>query len=375
MKPLPLKRIIFLQPTIPSYRLGFFNKLAKIYGSQFMVYASHVNMGAISARQEGEVWEHRVGSIATILPGLFWQRGVLAIRVRKGDVVVISGNARGLSNLVLLLKSRFADATTVWWGHYRSSTTVKWRMKLRMLLMRMSHVSLFYTDREIKECKRSGVVDSSRPVFALNNGIDIAPIQRTRIKYIASTRKLSVLFIGRLTKKAELDLLLQAMAVNRAVPFQLDVVGDGEEISELKALTAKLELEDRVVWHGGLVDENRIADVANTCRLFVYPGSVGLSLIHAFAYGLPAIIHDDRNQHMPEHAAFESYENGYPFEKGNAESLAAAILGLIDDKPCLEKYSQSALYKADHEFNVDVMAERFCKMIAVIAPQIHSLKP
>jgi glycosyltransferase involved in cell wall biosynthesis len=372
MKPLPPKRIIFLQPTIPSYRLGFFNRLAKIYGSQLMVYASHINMGAISARQDGEIWEHRVGSITAISPGLFWQRGVLAIRVTKGDVVVISGNVRGLSNLVLLFKSRFANATTVWWGHYRSSTTVKWRLKLRMLLMRMSHVSLFYTDREITECLRSGVIDSSRPVFALNNGIDVSPIQRVRKKYNASTRRRSVLFIGRLTEKAELGLLLQAMAINRNASFQLNVVGDGEEMSELKALAAELGLKDRVIWHGGLVDEKRIADVANTCRLFVYPGSVGLSLIHAFAYGLPAVMHDDRNLHMPEHAAFENDENGCSFEKDNARSLATAIVGLIDDNVRLEKYSQSALEKADNEFNVDVMSLRFNKMINTIAPNFHS---
>ena len=35
-------------------------------------------------------------------------------------------------------------------------------------------------------------------------------------------------------------------------------------------------------------------------RIFVYPGEVGLSLIHAMAYGLPCLVHSDRLKHMPE---------------------------------------------------------------------------
>ena len=37
------------------------------------------------------------------------------------------------------------------------------------------------------------------------------------------------------------------------------------------------------------------------------PGAVGLSLIHAMAYGLPCLVHSNRLQHMPEIADQNRY--------------------------------------------------------------------
>ena len=72
-----------------------------------------------------------------------------------------------------------------------------------------------------------------------------------------------------------------------------------------------------------MAEEPDIAQIANRCRLFVYPGGVGLSLIHAMAYGLPSIIHDDRWRHMPEIAAFQDGRTGRTFEREDPGSLAS----------------------------------------------------
>ena len=59
--------------------------------------------------------------------------------------------------------------------------------------------------------------------------------------------------------------------------------------------------------------------------LFIYPGSVGLSLIHAYNYGLPSIIFSDMRYHMPESAAFKEGFNGISYKKDSATSLARSI--------------------------------------------------
>ena len=66
-----------------------------------------------------------------------------------------------------------------------------------------------------------------------------------------------------------------------------------------------------------LSNEEEISKLYNFCRCFVYPGEVGLSIIHAMSYGLPAIIHNNINHHNPEHAAFTNEVNGLVFDENN----------------------------------------------------------
>ena len=50
-----------------------------------------------------------------------------------------------------------------------------------------------------------------RAIHALSNGININPVVALRQPYRASDRKPAILFVGRLTRKADLDLLLHAL--------------------------------------------------------------------------------------------------------------------------------------------------------------------
>src|SRR5690606_35591262 len=115
---------------------------------------------------------------------------------------------------------------------------------------------------------------------ALNNGVDVEPIQALRKPYSAE-RGREILFIGRLTAKAELPLLLEALALDRLRGAHLHVIGDGAMRGSLEEHARRLGIDERISWHGGTTDEKAIADIANRCRIFVYPGDVGLSLLHA----------------------------------------------------------------------------------------------
>jgi glycosyltransferase involved in cell wall biosynthesis len=351
-----------LQPTVPSYRRGFFSRLAERYGAGFTVHASHQDLGVLTERTERPAWERPLGPIRTILPGLQWQRGALAIAVGRGDVVVVSGAPRCLSNIAVMIKARLKGARTIWWGHYWSSTSRPWRAGLRMLLMQLADAILFYTDREVEEylATRKGI---RKPVLALNNGIETEEIVRLRKPYDPSSRPRDLLFIGRITPKAELDLLLEALALPPCTGIYLDVIGDGEEEARLRGRCAELGIAERVIWHGGTTDEPRIAEVANACKAFVYPGSVGLSLIHALAYGLPAIVHDNRWLHMPEIAAHEAGENGIFFKRGHAASLADTISAMLSNRHQLGLMSANASATIAKTFNTADMAARFCNAI------------
>jgi glycosyltransferase involved in cell wall biosynthesis len=357
--------VTVVQPSIPTYRLDFFDRLSEALGDRFAVHASPGRLGVLTAVRPLRTWERRIAPIIRLLPGVHWQRGALGIPIHSRDIVVVSGGPRCLSNLAVLLKARLRGAKTVWWGHYWSSTSRPWRLSLRLFLMRQSDVLLFYTDKEVHEY-RLHALRRSQPAYALNNGIALDDIQLYRLPYRALDRRRSLLFIGRLTKKTELALLLRALADPILEDVYLEVIGTGDCEAVLKTEAKALGLQLRIRWHGATTDEMRIAEVANRCALFVYPGSVGLSLIHAMAYGLPAILHNDRYRHMPEIAAFETGVTGLSFVCGDSADLATKISEALNDHGQLECWAKAAQERVDRFYNTAAMAERFLEMLRTI---------
>jgi len=360
------KSVIFIQPTIPRYREGFFEGLYERLGDRLVVHASNLDMGVISQSDKYLEWKNMLGNMRQILPGLSWQRGALDIDINQGDLIIVSGAPRCLTNIALLVKARRAGAKTMWWGHYWSSSSRQWRANLRLKLLRQADSALFYTDQEAEEFQKQFPSLPGFPVFALNNGIDNREIKQLRSSYSASKREKRVLFIGRLSEKSRLTLLLDALALEECTDVKLDIIGDGSALSALRQQAQNLGIGQRVVWHGGLADETKIAAIANRCRLFVYPGGVGLSLIHAMAYGLPVIVHNDRWVHMPEIAAFRENVNGVSFEKESASSLAREIASLVNNEDRLDEMSQEVIVLTDATYNTNDMVERFMAALATM---------
>ncbi len=355
-------RIIVFQSSLPVYRIDFFFRVFQKFGDKFTVYYSPTEMGALTEGISQYRWAKRLGRIGTPLPGIEWQRGALSVPIKRGDIVVLMG-ARSLTNLLIVLRGRLAGARTVWWGHYWSSTSKSYRYAIRMLLTRLSNAVLFYTDQEIEEYRKNYGVSDKRLVGALNNGINVTFIQTLRASYQAEKRRKKIVFIGRFTNKSGLGELLEALSSKELHDVELEVLGDGPDALRLRRLAITLGIADRILWHGGTVDEEQIASVMNRCRLFVYPGGVGLSLIHAMAYGLPAIVHSDRWRHMPEITAFTAGETGLCFPKHDIEGLAKAISSGINDDEALEKWSQNCIHRADSIYNTKIMAERFYEFV------------
>lgn len=360
----PVTRILHIQPALPRYRLDFFERLHRRYAPGFSVVYSPGSLGALT-RPVAEDWAAPVGPMRRLPGGLLWQSGVAGLPIGRGDIVVLSGNARQLSTLVLLVRARLRAARVVWWGHYWSSTSRRWRQILRHLPMALADAILFYTDAEVDAFRSDAVLRGrARCVTALNNGIDIGPIQPLRRPYSAAERDPALLFIGRLTAKARLDLGLEALALLGEAAPVLHVIGDGEQRAALQARARDLGLEARIVWHGAMTDEPRIAEVANRCRAFLYPGEVGLSLIHAMAYRLPAIVHDRPRLHMPEIAAFRDGATGLSFACGGARALAQTVATLLADPARLDSFAAAAAQIVGPSFTTQDMAARFEALVA-----------
>jgi len=358
--------IIIIQPLIPSYRVGFFKRLYRVYGDRLTVYTSSHKLGVLTEDIQYCAWQETLGCLRSLVFGTEWQAGVFGVPIRRNDIVVLWGAPRTISNIILLIKARLKGAKTIWWGHYWSSTSRAWRAWIRLYIMRIADCALFYTDLEVKEFyDRFGEIPAF-PVFSLNNGLDNSTILKVRRKYNAQERGQHILFIGRLTAKSNFGLLLEALSNQGLQKVVIEVIGDGPNMEDFQFRALSLDVCNQVVWHGGFTDELRISEIANKCSLFVYPGAVGLSIIHALNYGLPVIVHENRREHMPEVAALSPGVNGFTFKQHDSDSLANVIVGALSNESLLDKMSEAAVATTDKTFNADDMAERFCAIVEAI---------
>lgn len=346
-----MKKLVFLQPVVPKYRVSFFKKLSILSDYRVLVCASKEDFLGVRTYPDPEVELVYQGAFKKLGP-FYWLTKFRTPKLGKDDVVVISGNPRIVNYMLYFLFQKALGRQVIWWGQGWSANKRGFLSKLRRKLMILADGIAVYTDNEAKEINHANVV-------GLNNGLDVANFPPVYKKF-CSNDNISLLFIGRVTKKSELDILINALT-KITVNYHLHIIGDGPLTDVLKLQTFSDGTENFVSWYGEVLDDNEIKSIARKCDVFIYPGAVGLSLIHAFCLSLPAIVHNDTEGHMPEIAAFRERYNGITFDKGNATSLAKVInnLSLSD----INNMSQNARSTVENSFNTTDMAKRFISLI------------
>ena len=149
---------------------------------------------------------------------------------------------------------------------------------------------------------------------------------------IAPREKNRIIFVGRLTAEKQVEVILKAMTkLDPALGTTFDIVGGGDQRKQLENLTAQLGLADRVTFHGRTSDEELRA-LLSRASLFVIASiaelqsiatmeamASALPIVAADAVALPHLVHDG--------------ENGYLFEPGNADELAARLTDVLTAEP------------------------------------------
>ncbi|MCP9236775.1 glycosyltransferase [Lewinella sp. JB7] len=174
-------------------------------------------------------------------------------------------------------------------------------------------------------------------------------------------RQFKILFAGRLTHAKRCDLLIKAVSElrNRGIDCSLDIVGDGATYDENRDLAIRLSIEAHVHFHGALYDDD-LVPFFSLSDVFVIPGKVGLSIVHALSYGLP-IITSDADIHSPEVAIVKAGVNGAFFENLSLTSLTDVLaywhIKLANDNHGLKQRIQKTVVAAG--YTPDQMAKTF----------------
>lgn len=132
-----------------------------------------------------------------------------------------------------------------------------------------------------------------RQVHVLPNGVDLEPLESLPAKPWESPLRL--IAVSRLAPNKRVDHAVQAVAELRrqGVPAALTVVGDGIEMTRLRALSASLGLGEAVRFTGFVSEAEKLRHL-QASHLLVHPSvreGWGLNVIEANAMGTPAVVY------------------------------------------------------------------------------------
>ena len=197
-------------------------------------------------------------------------------------------------------------------------------------------------------------------LFHLNNGINANYIRNYR-KIYSSERKYDFLFCGRFTEKSCISLLLQAVHLTK---YKFAFIGNNSLTNHLDVSQVIIDLNivNQVDLYDFTTDELILSQIFNNSKIFVYPGQVGLSMLHAMAYGLPLIVHDNSSKQMPEYFCFNDQNSGFTFEYNNLDSLVNRLSSSLKSKN-LHSISDNNISCIENNYTYETMARNFNSML------------
>ena len=166
--------------------------------------------------------------------------------------------------------------------------------------------------------------------------------------------KRSVLFVGRLQFRKNVDLLIGACAEIQNI--RLVIVGDGPERAALEALAEEIYPSAEFV---GSKHGDELKSYFEEADLFVLPGTGGLAVQEAMSYGLPVIVaQGDGTQDD-----LVSKENGWQIPPADFDTLLSTMKEALYDVPRLRQMGEESFRIVKDEINIEKMAETFVRAL------------
>ena len=376
-------RIAIITNVIPSYRKDFYRRLIDDDALETEVFCQSKIPG-----MNLNLVHDELGDAVTVVPfwstdreRLAWQRLPFG-KILESDVIFIYGNPRVLSGLLYSFLLPILGKTVVIWGQAHTGGASGILERARLCWWKRFRNIFVYNDCEASYLRRRGF--GSQNIVGMNNGLNQGAIESESGKWdsarLASwqaengvANKTVILSIARLEAKNRFELFVDSMdAILESVPNLLWVViGDGPEKEYLLRYAESRNLNGNVKWLGSIYEEREIAPWFRTALCLVHPGAIGLSLLHAFGYGLPVVTHNNEENHMPEFCALTNQVNGLLFTEGDPANCAAQVVKLARDDALRKRLSIGAIKAARYGFNTGVMAARFRQMATSASVRAH----
>lgn len=377
-------RIVVVQRFFAHYRQPLFDSLLKDHSEfQLTVFCQS---SEIPRPEEGisviktlpdYVHNVKIRRLKFLNNTLYYHSGLLrALRKSKYDIVIVEGALSILSSTVALLWSCLTNKKRIIWlkGWFDQSTATRNGLKklIRRCFLLLADQYLAYGSETQKQLTGEFGISPSR-ITVIHNTVDVYSliqdnptlpiIDDPEINEIIKDRV--VLFsAGRLTTEKRFDDLIQAFGqIESSHPdCCLLIAGHGPKLTELKDLCIEKKC-NKVLFLGNVSDSmmNSLFKLSTIC---VFAGAVGLSLNQAMAAGKPVVCADEPG---PDTELLIHFKNGLRFPVGDIESMASALISLIDNPKLAHPLGNAARETILTKATMDHMSNAVARAILNLA--------
>lgn len=310
---------------LPAYRTPCMQVLRSMLKDELSVYVSDAHLDATVRTDKAVTWYDKVRIHRLIGNRAFIQTGSWGDAASLASLIV-DLNPRSITAWVLLVLRRLTHRRTLVWGHlYPQSGKAGKTSVLRRLMRRLSDGIVLYTYSDLERATQE--MPDRKAWVAPNSLYEERFIRPSDV----NAHRGDVLYVGRLVAQKKPELLMRgfAIAASTGQELRLVIVGDGPELSGLRSLATKLNIDQRVVFKGWVSDPQELASIYSTSICSVSPGFVGLSVTQSAGFGVPMLVARDE-PHSPEVELAEVGAIRW-FESDSPHSLANAIAGASED--------------------------------------------
>lgn len=344
-------RLLVVQERLPAYRLPFFEEL----GRRFSLTVATEDHALWPDRKNFEVAPLGLRRRLANTPLRVVQASGVREMVHRlaPEAIVMSANPRFLFNDAIAEEARALGAQRLGWGLGTMDLTpgvpgVVRRVARRRLLRQFEDV-LAYSTRGADEFVRLGF-HPERVHVAFNSKWSRRGLPEERV---AASRRVSVAYLGQLTGRKRVDVLLRAWA---AVPSELRgaiiVIGEGPEREGLARLGRELGIEPDFTGH---LEGRALIGALQRADLAVLPGTGGLALHDAFAAGLPVVCGRGDGTQFD----LVTTDSGWILNDDSPASLGSLLTEIARSPLRLAPMGRNARGRVETTFNIENMADVF----------------
>lgn len=294
-------------------------------------------------------------------PLLFQARACDLVLRGQFDGFIFLGNPYIVTTWIAATLARLKGFPVFFWTHGWLRRDPGLKSIIRNIFYRLANRLLVYGTRSSEIGEAEGYPLDR--VHVINNSLDYAAQKKAR-EYALSDElagkdipdKAFFLSVSRLVWSVDLRMAIDAM---KLLPQEaaLIIVGAGPEREALETQAQKMGVDVRFT--GAIYEEKQLARLFLNARAVVSPGKVGLLAMHALAYGVPVITHDDMDRQMPEVEAIDAEITGAFFRYGDVVDLArqmAKFLNRSSEEQALTR--AAAIARIEGGYTPKVQVER-----------------
>ena len=347
------ERVVIVQRVLAPYNVALYRGLAD-RGAAVTVVHGQPQVGEFFPPIKAELFPARAQPLTNGYLGspwsACWQHGLIrAVLRERPTVVVVEGNPRMVSTLILLIVLHFRRVPALWWTLGARNHPVT-RFAVRLCAGAISYSEIGASElREIGARQVAVAANATQDPLAADAFAEDQQKRRAR-----GLGERTLLFVGKLIPEKRVDRLIESMSLLDPCPH-LIIAGDGPDRRRLEALAQDTGLLDDIKFVGA-TDAEMTQRMMRDADLFVLPGTGGLAIQEATAVGLPCVVGQSDGTQLDLIGA----DSGWLLKGDTLEELVATLtVALKSDLPAVG----ARAHARSSNFSLSNMIEAFGSMI------------